>query len=45
VPASVLAHASAGVPQIVLSAWWDCHNFATRAEWLKIGRWGNKKHA
>jgi hypothetical protein len=38
-------HGKAGVPQIILSPWWDCHDFGSRAEWLKIGRWGNKKHA
>ncbi|KAK4118580.1 glycosyltransferase family 1 protein [Parathielavia appendiculata] len=32
-----------GVPQIVLPSWLDCYDFASRAEVLRIGRWGNKK--
>ncbi|KAI0687509.1 hypothetical protein C8Q76DRAFT_788342 [Earliella scabrosa] len=34
-----------GTPQVILSPWFDCHDFANRAEWLGIGKWGNRKHA
>jgi UDP:flavonoid glycosyltransferase YjiC (YdhE family) len=30
------------VPQVVLPQWADCYDFANRAEYLGIGRWGNK---
>ncbi|OOQ90020.1 hypothetical protein PEBR_05968 [Penicillium brasilianum] len=33
---------SAGVPQVVLPPWADCYDFANRAEYLVISRWGNK---
>ncbi|WVQ76415.1 hypothetical protein IAR50_006082 [Cryptococcus sp. DSM 104548] len=33
---------AAGVPQIILSAWFDCHDFSTRVESLGNGVWGNK---
>ncbi|ODN97030.1 hypothetical protein I350_08008 [Cryptococcus amylolentus CBS 6273] len=36
---------AAGVPQIVLSAWFDCHDFSTRVEHLGNGVWGNKHAA
>ena len=34
-----------GVPQICLPPWFDCYDFAQKAEWLGIGRWANKKSA
>lgn len=34
---------SSGVPQVVLPPWLDCYDFATRAEFLGIGRWGSKQ--
>ena len=34
-----------GVPQIALPAWPDCFENATRAEWLGVGVFGNKKSA
>ena len=36
---------SAGVPQVVLPLWWDTYEYATQAEWLGGGVWGNRKHA
>ncbi|GKT40538.1 glycosyltransferase sdnJ [Colletotrichum spaethianum] len=36
---------SAGVPQVVLSVWFDTHDFATRVEYLVIGKRGSKNHA
>lgn len=36
---------SAGVPQVILSPWYDCHDFGNRAEWLRIGKWANKSSA
>ncbi|KAJ5362845.1 hypothetical protein N7541_003689 [Penicillium brevicompactum] len=35
----------AGVPHVVLPVWFDTYDFATRAEWLGIGVWGNKSAA
>lgn len=34
-----------GVPQVILAKWYDCFDFGNRAEWLGIGRWGNKSVA
>jgi UDP:flavonoid glycosyltransferase YjiC (YdhE family) len=34
---------SSGVPQVVLPCWFDCYDFASKAELLGIGRWGSKK--
>ncbi|KAK4684396.1 hypothetical protein P7C73_g5781, partial [Tremellales sp. Uapishka_1] len=34
-----------GTPQVILSPWFDCHDFGIRAEWLGIGKWGNKHTA
>ena len=34
-----------GTPQILLPAWFDCYEFATRIEWLGSGIWGNRGHA
>ncbi|KAK4224320.1 hypothetical protein QBC38DRAFT_515248 [Podospora fimiseda] len=34
---------SAGVPQVVLPVWMDTYDFARRAEYLGIGRWGNRQ--
>ncbi|GFZ44334.1 hypothetical protein JCM24511_02056 [Saitozyma sp. JCM 24511] len=34
-----------GTPQVILSPWFDCHDFGVRAEWLGIGKWGNKRVA
>ncbi|ORY31940.1 hypothetical protein BCR39DRAFT_557870 [Naematelia encephala] len=31
-----------GIPQVIVSSWYDCHDFAVRAEWLGIGKWGNR---
>lgn len=28
---------------MVLPMWWDCFDFAARAEYLGIGVWGNRK--
>lgn len=36
---------SAGVPQVVLSVWADTYDFAHRAEYLGIGRWGSRRSA
>ncbi|OAQ60786.1 UDP-glucoronosyl and UDP-glucosyl transferase [Pochonia chlamydosporia 170] len=36
---------SAGVPQIILPVWGDTYDFAKRAEWLGIGKFGSPKHA
>ncbi|OAA48786.1 3-hydroxyacid dehydrogenase/reductase [Cordyceps fumosorosea ARSEF 2679] len=36
---------SAGVPQVVLPVWGDTYDFAKRAEWLGVGRFGSWKHA
>lgn len=33
---------SAGVPQVLLPQWFDCYDFASRAEWLGIGVYGNR---
>jgi hypothetical protein len=30
---------------VILSPWFDCHDFGVRAEWLGIGKWGNKRVA
>jgi 2-acylglycerol O-acyltransferase 1 len=35
----------AGIPQILLPAWYDCYDYATRVEYLGIGIYGNKKVA
>ncbi|KAH8879605.1 glycosyltransferase family 1 protein [Thozetella sp. PMI_491] len=32
----------AGVPRVILPQWADCYDFAHRAEWLGIGRWGSR---
>ena len=40
-----LSRYSTGTPQVILSPWWDCHDFANRVEWLGIGKWGNRNHA
>ncbi|RTE80222.1 hypothetical protein BHE90_005295 [Fusarium euwallaceae] len=32
-----------GVPQVVLPCWFDCYDFASKAELLGIGRWGSRK--
>ncbi|KAK0220219.1 hypothetical protein IW262DRAFT_1383384 [Armillaria fumosa] len=32
----------AGVPQIILPAWYDCYEYAARIEWLGVGIHGNK---
>lgn len=29
------------MPQVVLPVWTDTYDFATRVEWLGIGRWGS----
>ncbi|KAE8352501.1 diacylglycerol acyltransferase-domain-containing protein [Aspergillus coremiiformis] len=34
-----------GVPHVVLPAWQDCYENAARAEWLRIGVYGNKSRA
>ncbi|SPQ23085.1 03f8b00b-9304-4255-8b5f-6a0b5eeade64 [Thermothielavioides terrestris] len=34
---------TSGIPQVVLPPWMDCYDFASRAEVLGIGRWGNQK--
>ncbi|KAK4143189.1 uncharacterized protein C8A04DRAFT_37726 [Dichotomopilus funicola] len=34
---------TSGVPQVVIPPWLDCYDFATRAEFLGIGRWGSKQ--
>lgn len=49
-PESVVIHLSeifsrAGVPHVVLPVWFDTYDFATRAEWLGIGAWGNRSVA
>ncbi|ATY63705.1 UDP-glucoronosyl and UDP-glucosyl [Cordyceps militaris] len=36
---------SAGVPQVVLPVWGDTYDFAKRAEWLGVGKFGSPKHA
>ncbi|KAK1966896.1 family 1 glycosyltransferase [Colletotrichum sublineola] len=36
---------SAGVPQVVLPVWADTYDFAHRAEFLGIGKFGNRKSA
>ncbi|KAK1983969.1 glycosyltransferase family 1 protein [Colletotrichum cereale] len=36
---------SAGVPQVVLPVWADTYDFAYRAEFLGIGKFGNRKSA
>ncbi|WVQ76486.1 hypothetical protein IAR50_006154 [Cryptococcus sp. DSM 104548] len=36
---------AAGVPQILLPAWLDCYDFASRVEYLQNGVWGNKSSA
>jgi UDP:flavonoid glycosyltransferase YjiC (YdhE family) len=36
---------STGVPHMVLPMWVDLYEFATRAEFLGIGVWGNKRSA
>lgn len=35
----------AGVPQVVLAAWWDTYEYAARVEYLSIGVFANKKAA
>ncbi|GAB7344201.1 hypothetical protein MBLNU457_2092t1 [Dothideomycetes sp. NU457] len=34
-----------GVPAVVVPFWWDCYDFAVRAEWFGIGIWGTRKSA
>jgi UDP:flavonoid glycosyltransferase YjiC (YdhE family) len=34
-----------GIPQVLLPAWYDCYDYATRVEYLGIGIYGNKKVA
>ncbi|EJP67803.1 UDP-glucoronosyl and UDP-glucosyl transferase, putative [Beauveria bassiana ARSEF 2860] len=36
---------SAGVPQVILPVWGDTYDFAKRAEWLGIGKFGSWNHA
>ncbi|OHW90540.1 UDP-glucoronosyl and UDP-glucosyl transferase [Colletotrichum incanum] len=36
---------SAGVPQVVLPVWFDTYDFATRVEYLGIGKRGSTNHA
>lgn len=36
---------SFGIPQVVLPLWFDTYDFAARTEYLRLGIWGNKKHA
>ncbi|KID89640.1 UDP-glucoronosyl and UDP-glucosyl transferase family protein [Metarhizium guizhouense ARSEF 977] len=36
---------SAGVPQVVLPVWGDTYDFAKRAEWLGVGKFGSPRHA
>lgn len=41
---SVLTHFTRnGVPQLLLPMWADCFDFAMRAEYRKIGVYGNRK--
>jgi hypothetical protein len=35
----------AGIPQVLLPAWYKCYDYATRAEYLRIGIYANKKVA
>jgi UDP:flavonoid glycosyltransferase YjiC (YdhE family) len=35
----------AGISQVLLPAWYDCYDYATRVEYLGIGIYGNKKVA
>ncbi|EOO03753.1 putative diacylglycerol acyltransferase family protein [Phaeoacremonium minimum UCRPA7] len=35
----------AGVPQVVLAAWWDTYEYAARVEYLSIGVFANKQAA
>lgn len=35
----------AGIPQVLLPAWYECYDYATRAEYLGIGIYANKKVA
>ncbi|KAM3558784.1 hypothetical protein ARSEF4850_004444 [Beauveria asiatica] len=35
----------AGVPQVILPVWGDTYDFAKRAEWLGIGKFGSWNHA
>ncbi|KAK3400338.1 hypothetical protein B0T20DRAFT_478186 [Sordaria brevicollis] len=39
---SFLETVCAGIPQVILPPWMDCYDFARRAEFLGIGRWGNR---
>jgi UDP:flavonoid glycosyltransferase YjiC (YdhE family) len=34
---------SAGIPQVLLTPWSDCYDFANRVEMLGIGRWASKE--
>lgn len=36
---------SSATPQVILSPWYDCHDFGNRTEWLGVGKWGNKSSA
>jgi UDP:flavonoid glycosyltransferase YjiC (YdhE family) len=36
---------SSGVPHLILPMWADCYDYASRAEYLKIGVYGNAKAA
>ena len=35
----------AGVPQVILAQWYDCYDYACKAEYLGIGVYGNKSVA
>jgi UDP:flavonoid glycosyltransferase YjiC (YdhE family) len=41
----LLTGLSTGIPQMVLPMWVDLYDYATRAELLGIGVWGNQKSA
>lgn len=34
-----------GVPAVVIPLWFDCFDYAVRAEWLGVGIWGTRKYA
>ena len=40
---SLTSHPRNGVPQLLLPMWADCFDFAMRAEYRKIGIYGNRK--
>lgn len=39
----LITRRSSGIPQVCLPCWLDCYDFGSRAEFLGIGRWGNKQ--